>query len=92
MQLINLLTEEFEKEGHVVNRSRDDADTLIVSTALDLAIGGNAVRVIAADTDVLILLLYFWNDEMADIFMVSESTSHGKEQAKCTISNRSLSR
>ena len=30
IQLINLLTEEFLKEGHVVSRSRDDADTLIV--------------------------------------------------------------
>ena len=30
-------------------------------------------RMIAADTDVLIMLLYFWNNEMANILMLSDS-------------------
>ena len=30
-------------------------------------------RMIAADTDVLIMLLYFWTNEMANILVLSDS-------------------
>ena len=53
--------------------SHDDPDTLIVSTTPDFVTERMPVRVIAADTDVLIMLLYFWNNEMANVLMLSSS-------------------
>ena len=47
--------------------SHDDGDTLIVPTALDFATERMPVFVIVAHTDVLIMLLYFWNNEMANV-------------------------
>ena len=50
----------------------NDTDTLIVSTALDFATEIMPARMIAADTDVLIMLLYFWTNEMANILVLSD--------------------
>ena len=73
MQFVQLLGEALEGVGHHVEYSHGDADTLIASTALEIAASGKKVSVVAVDTDVLILLLYHWNDEMADIFFYSEA-------------------
>ena len=40
------------------------------------------VRVIAADIDVLIMLLYFWNNEMANILMLSDSAQRKEKSLK----------
>lgn len=47
--------------------------THIVDAALDFAYVKSPVTVVADDTDILILLLYYWNSEMSDIFMRSEA-------------------
>ena len=73
MQFIRLLGAALEEVGHHVTHSQGDADTLIVSTALDIAKCGRKVTVVADDTDVLVLLMYHWNNEMADIFFQSEA-------------------
>ena len=73
MQFIQLLGEALEGISHHVEYSHCDADTLIASTALEIAASGRKVSVVADDTDVLILLLYKWNDEMADTFFYSEA-------------------
>ena len=57
--------------------SHNDAETLIVYIALDFATERMLVFVIAADTDVLIMLLYFWNNEMANI-LLSDSAQNKK--------------
>ena len=62
--------------------SHDDADTLIVSTALDFATERIPVHVIAADTDVLIMLLYLWNNEMENILMLSDSAQSKEKSPK----------
>ena len=62
--------------------SHDDGDTLIVSTDLDFATERMPVFVIAAHTDVLIMLLYFWNNEMANILMLSDSALSKEESLK----------
>ena len=56
MQFIQLLGEALEGVGHHVKYSHGDADTLIVSTALEIAASGRKVSVVVDDTDVLILL------------------------------------
>ena len=58
--------------------SYDDADTLIVSTVLEFATERMPLRVIAADTNVLITLLYFWNNEMTNILMLPDSAQSKK--------------
>ena len=58
--------------GHAVIQSVSYADTLIVSAAIDLASDGKHTTVIADDTDILVLLLFHWNADMADIHLRSE--------------------
>ena len=81
-QLINLLSVALKEADHIVKTSHDDADTLIVSTALDFAVEKIPVRVIAADTDVLIILLYFRNNEMTNILMLSDSAQRKEKSLK----------
>ena len=52
----------------------EDADTHIVGCALGLATTGVHINVVADDTDVALLLLYHWNDTMADITITFERT------------------
>ena len=53
-------------------QSESDADTHIISAAIALASDGNHTTVIADDTDILVLLLFHWNADMADIHLRSE--------------------
>ena len=77
---ISLLSEELRKEGHDVRNSIWDADTQIVSAALDFASDhGKEVVVVAADTDILVLLMFHWKDEM-QIYMLADTS--GKEMWK----------
>ena len=71
-QLINLLAKYFTEEGHKIYQCDGDADTTIVDVALKCALTKEAVTVVAEDTDILILLLYFWNKEMSNVSMRSE--------------------
>jgi hypothetical protein len=50
-----------------VVRSHADADTIIVSEAIDIAICRRNDIVISDDTDIKIILLYLYNSEMGDI-------------------------
>ena len=59
--------------GHHVEVSRGKANTLIVSSALEFARNGQTVTVVAEDTDVLIMLVYHWRNDMEDIFIRKES-------------------
>ena len=68
-----------EANFHVVKQSRDDADRMIVECALQLAVEGNIVTVVAEDTDVLVLLMYYWNVNMADIYFQSEAKKSQKK-------------
>ena len=69
---ISLLTTHLRGTGHQVEVSCGDADTLIVSSALEFAWNGQTV--VAEDTDVLIMLVYHWRNCMEDIFIRKEST------------------
>ena len=62
--------------------SDNDPDTLIVSTALHFATERMSVWVIAADNDALMTSLYFWNNEMANILMLSDSAQSKEKSLK----------
>ena len=68
-QLIHFLSRDFRESGHKVIQCEEDADTQIVDAALDIACIGKVVTVVADDSDVLVLLVYFWNSEMGDIYI-----------------------
>ena len=61
-QLILLISKYLRDDGQVVHQSTGDADTKIVWCALQYAIEGSEVNVVADDTDVLVLLMYHWNE------------------------------
>ena len=71
-QLIEFLSQVLRESGHTVTQSEEDADTQIVDAAVDISCAGKAVTVVADDTDILVLLVYFWNSAMGDIFLMSE--------------------
>lgn len=73
-QFISLLTAALKYDGHEVHNSTGDADTLIVETALKLSKEGKEVSVVADDTDILVLLMFHWKQDLGDIFFYSEAT------------------
>ena len=60
-----------EADGNIVHIPNGDADTMIVTCALQYA-SQNDVNVVADDTDVLVLLMYHWKPNMADVYSLSE--------------------
>lgn len=61
----------------------------IVLEALQLATQGNLVTVVAYDTEILVLLLYHFSNDMADIYLLSES-KQSRRKLKKLISIREL--
>ena len=62
-----------QQSGHETYQAHDDADTLVVQTALDKArlFSETPVTVIANDTDIMILLIYHYDGRCSKIFMKS---------------------
>ena len=52
---------------------------MIVACALQMAMEGKQVTVVADDTDVLILLMYHWTESMADMYFLSEPKKSQKK-------------
>ena len=77
-QFISLLSRYLVSDAQIVYNSTGDADTLIASCVLQIALEGQEVNVIADDTDVLILLIHHWRESMADVYFLSEPRSTSK--------------
>ena len=56
-----------EDEGYGEVQSKGDADVLIVQQTLDYAETGRNVTVMAADTDILVILMYHWKDNIGEL-------------------------
>jgi hypothetical protein len=82
--LVQLLSVYFQQQNYEVRHAENDADTVIVGCAIQLARQLIPVTVIADDTDVLVLLVYHFQSEMADIFMLSEITRQRSPRAEIT--------
>ena len=82
MKLIDLIAEKLENDECTVLRSTDDADTMIVEAALAHSRNGDSVTVFANDTDVIIMLMYFWKTEMGQVVVRSSFTRNGRCQIK----------
>jgi len=62
---IDFLMASLKRAGFKVHQAKDDADTLIVKTALELAGLNEPVTVIANDTDILVILVYHYNLQLS---------------------------
>ena len=90
---IDFLTSSLQKAGHTVQQAHDDADTLIVQTALEYAKLRQPVIVVANDTDILVLLVYHVHAErenVGDVFMQSEVSSRKLQPKKMLIAIRDV--
>ena len=72
-QFEKMLHNSLETDGHSIIQSHGDADTNIVSEALQLAIQGNSVTVAANNRDILVMLLFHFSNDMANISLLLES-------------------
>ena len=70
---MSILSEELRRECHDVRNSTGDADTQIVSAALQYAGDiDNDIVVVASDTDILVLLVFHWKEGM-NIYMFAKT-------------------
>ena len=81
-QFISILGNRLQTKGFIVHQSSNDADTLIVKCAIELALAGNVCTVIADDTDILVLLMYYFQPHIADIFLFSIASKRSKSGQK----------
>ena len=76
--LIKVLAKHFRGDGYAVIEYEGHIETKIVTTARDMSCFKQRVSAKADDTDILVLLFYFWNSEMGDIIL--QSMSKNKEK------------
>lgn len=69
-QFITLLSHYLKSDAQTVHNSTGDTDTMIVACALQMAMEGMEVNVVADDTDVLILLMHHWAESNRRVFPV----------------------
>ena len=69
-ELISLLPTSFMADSQDLCVCKGDADSKIASTALELT-KENQVLIVADDTDVAVLLLHRWNEDLKDIFFMN---------------------
>ena len=70
-QFISLLSKYLEAYENIVHIADGDAD-IMITCALQYACQESDVNVVADDTDVLVLLMYHWKQNMADIYFLLE--------------------
>ena len=69
-ELISLLPTSFMADSQDLCVCKGDADSKIASTALELT-KENQMLIVADDTDVAVLLLHHWNEDLKDIFFMN---------------------
>ena len=91
-QFVDFLIASLEQAGFKVHQAKDDADTLIVKTALELATLNQPVTVVANDTDILVILVYHYNlklSALSPIYLKSD-IKRQKTDSKSVISIRDV--
>ena len=77
-ELIKLISKFLRDDSQNVINCVGDADTKIVSTALDYStVDGRTIVVVADDTDIAVMLLYHWREEMGDLILFQPCISRG---------------
>ena len=74
--LIMIMSTEMAKQNILVCQEKDNADTLIVKTAMDLVTSVNTpVVVVVQDTDILVLLCYHRPSNCSNLYLQSDPGS-----------------
>ena len=71
VEFIRILSQEFKNQNFDMLKPKSDSDTLTVSEALDTRCKGREVQVITEDTDVKIMLRFFFNAYMTNLIIKS---------------------
>ena len=79
IKFISLLSHYLRADAQTVYNSSGDADTTIVTCALQFATQGNGVIIVADDTDIMVLLIHHWNTNMADVYLQSNAKKSQKK-------------
>ena len=69
-------------DGHTVKQAVSDADTLIVESVLEIASEGKSVTVFCNDTDVIVMLLHHWHENLGKILVRSDIPRKGYKARK----------
>ena len=87
-QFISALSDQLQREGHDVRNSIEDADTQIVSAALEHTLNSeNDVVVVASDTDILVLFMFHWKPKMKLYMLTDVSKKRESERSIWKIEN-----
>ena len=81
-QLIFYIAENLKIASYKVKICSGDGDTEIASSATDIIITGDFVKIRVNDTDVIVILLYFYNDSKGPIISQWEYVRNGQKQIK----------
>ena len=77
-QFIVLVSEYLRNDHQEVINCEGDADTTIVETAINqTATSSNSAVVVANDTDIAVMLMYYWKDNMVDVIFYLEQLQQG---------------
>ena len=77
-ELIKLISKFLRDDSQNAINCVGDADTKIVSTALDYStVDGRTIVVVPDDTDIAVMLLYHWHEEMGDLILFQSCISRG---------------
>ena len=76
-QIIKLISAYRRDDSHIVINCISDADSNIVSTALQYSVGERPVVAVADDTDIIIMLLYHYKEEMGDLIFFQHRMNRG---------------
>lgn len=88
-RFLNLLSNKFEISGCITHHSKGDADTLIVSTAVQSATLINTILV-GDDTDLLVLLLFLVKQGPFQVFFQPEPKNNAKRSKVWNINEVKL--
>ena len=69
-------------DGHTVKQAVSDADTLIVESVLEIASEGKSVTVFCNDTDVIVMLLHHWCENLVKCLVRSDIQRKGYKARK----------
>ena len=89
-ELINLLSKTFLDNGICFHQARDDADTLIVRTTLDLSVNC-PITARAEDTDILVLLVHQCKDYQNPIYLATGSGTYKVQDIRNELTQRQKS-
>jgi len=88
---LRYLSEYLSNAGYTTINCTGDADSTIVKTALTYAEAKSSiVTVVADDTDIAVMLVHHWNNNMSDLYFLQERWSRAWSIKTASITNTEL--